>query len=67
MNINDDIFKSKNSENDDFTEFADDDSLYNDQDECRYGHILNMKNAKTSFHNKTADTKNRKSSKSHKK
>lgn len=66
MNINDGIFKSKNSENDDFTEFADDDSLYNDQDECRAVNVLDMKNAKTSFRNKTADTKNRKSSKSHK-
>ncbi len=66
MNINDGIFKSKNSENDDFTEFADDDSLYNDQDECRAVNVLNMKNVKTSFRNKTADTKNRKSSKSHK-
>ena len=38
MNINRDIFESKSSENDDFTEFSDDDALYNNQDENEEGY-----------------------------
>ena len=65
MNINDDIFKSKNSENDDFTEFADDDALYNNQDEHADGYKPNIKNANKGLRKKFADTKNHKSLKSH--
>jgi|GEM_PF-5014715 len=67
MNFNRDIFESKSSENDDFTEFSDDDALYNNQDENEEGYKRKMKNAKMCFVNKSDGTNNRKRSKSHEK
>ena len=67
MNFNRDIFESKSSENDDFTEFSDDDALYNNQDESEEGYKRKMKNAKMCFVKKSDGTNNRKRSKSHEK